>query len=43
MGPDEMNEIASLIGRVLRGDPVEEVREAVATLGAKLTPYSRMK
>ena len=42
MGPDEMTEIASLIGRALRGDPVEEVREAVATLCAKFTPYPNL-
>ncbi|MEA2687228.1 MAG: glycine hydroxymethyltransferase [Actinomycetota bacterium] len=43
MGEAEMTEIAALIGRTLRGrtdeSVVAEVREAVATLCSKFTPY----
>ena len=48
MGEEQMVDIASLIGRALRerdesdpsgGAPVAEVREAVATLCSKFTPY----
>jgi glycine hydroxymethyltransferase len=43
MGPDEMREIASLIGRALRGVGDEgvatEVREQAARLCSKFTPY----
>jgi glycine hydroxymethyltransferase len=44
MGEDEMGEIASLIGRALRapddGDVAASVRDDVATLCSKFTPYA---
>ncbi|MDQ1519405.1 MAG: hypothetical protein QOI55_478, partial [Actinomycetota bacterium] len=46
MGPDEMAEIASMIGRVLRAADDEtvakEVKDQAARLCSKFTPYPDM-
>jgi glycine/serine hydroxymethyltransferase len=46
MGEGEMSQIASLIGQALRhrADPgaLDEVRESVATLCSKFTPYPHL-